>query len=297
MSASIGDAIGSYRKGWGLLASNPPALLYDFTKVALLEMLLQIILAGGLLGTALLIGFDFSTEEFPLPLMVVGLVLLLIVIFVGAALNAVPYSLVDERTKGRQGEVIKKTIELIIPIGRYILLLFAVFIAILVATLALAALAVSSLGEIAIFIPMAFGGLLIVLALFAFQFAVPEIVLRGAGAFESMKRSWAIVSKNVFPVILFDIMFISIMIFLGGILGFLNLPSQAIAAIPSIGEAAAIAYSAIISVVNSVVITLFTTLAFYFFWKDLTRTKEAPKMPEKPKAKPVARRKARRKKR
>jgi len=280
-----------------LLVSKPLPLLYDFTKVALLEMLLQLILAGGLLGTALLLGFDLTSQEFPLPLVIVGLVLIIAVVLVGAALNAVPYSLVDERAKGRQGKVIRKTMDLLVPIGRYMLLLFAVFIGILIATLALAALAVSAMGEIAILIPMLFGGLSVLLTLFAFQFAVPEIVLGGAGTIESFKRSWAIVSKNAGAVIVFDMAFIGILIFLGGLLGILTLPSATIAATPGIGEAADLVYTTIISVVHSVVITLFTTLSFYFFWKKLTAGQEAPKMPEKPKPKPVARRKARRKKR
>lgn len=295
MSNAIGDATGSYGDAWKFFTSKPIPVLSDFTKVALLGMLLQLSAAILFLGTAMLTGYDMVSDDMPLPFLVASFVIVIMMVMIGAALNAVPYSLVDERMKGREGAVLRKTAELILPMARYVVMIIAALLVLLVITFVLSALLVS-VDPLAGIAPLLVGTLTGLLLIFALQFAIPEIVLNGTGILEGFGRSWGMVMKRPLIVLAFDIMFIGLLLVFGGLLGVLTLPMGAISSVPGVGGIAGIVYSTITGVINSIAITMLAVLSFYFFWKRLTGAPEKQETPHK-RAKPAAKRKSRRKKR
>lgn len=292
MSATMGDAFGAFKDAAGFLVSRPLPVLSDFAKVAALGLVIQFILSGITLLLATAMGVDLQgIAEPPLEFMAIAIVIAAPAVIVNAALNATPYHLVDERRQGRSGDIIRKTLGLIVPMGRYMLTVFAGFVALLAATLILGALGgildplVGVLGLLA-------GAIAMLIAFVAIQFAVPEIVLRGTGAIQSIKSSWAIVSANPVAIIAFDILMVAIAMF--AILLFGSLGAMRTTAVT--GDLIGMVYPMLLSLMTSMAMTMLTVMPFYFFWKKLAApTEQAPMPKEAPK--PVAKRKARRSKR
>lgn len=291
----IDDAVKPFKESWSFFFSKPVEVLSDITKVAILALALQIIFSLGMELLATSMGIDINAEnpELPMAFIAISIVIAIPVIIINAALNATPYSLVDERANGRSGKIVEKSIELLLPIGKYILTVLLVFVSILIVS-AILSIVLSAVDPLIGIGPLVAAALAIVLLVFAIQLAIPEIVLRGAGTVEAMKRSWELATKNAATVLLFDILLIILIVVSSLLLSILMLP---VASFSSMSAIAGQTYGTLVTLVNGVVLTMITILSFYFFWKQLTEEPKPEVAPEPVKARQPAKKKRSRKKR
>ncbi|MEW6748822.1 MAG: hypothetical protein AB1295_03905 [Candidatus Micrarchaeota archaeon] len=293
MPATIGEAFNSFKEALGFLLSKPGPILSDFAKVAALGLVVQFALSGLTIVLASAMGVDLeSVADPPLEFMLIAILIAIPAVITNGAINATPYYLVQEREGGKRGDVIKKMLALLLPIGAYMAAFAALMIGLMIGTVALAALG-STLNLLIGLAAGMIGIFAMVAAIFGLQFAVPEIVLRGTGAIESMKRSWKLSTSNMVAVFVFDVMLVLIvMSFYALFAGIASLGASA-------GDFLGMSYSMLVSLVSGMVMTTVTVMPYYFLWKKIAVPVAAKSAPQMPEAKPrqVPKRKGRRSKR
>ncbi|MFH0737363.1 MAG: hypothetical protein V1827_01755 [Candidatus Micrarchaeota archaeon] len=269
MAAGIEDVLGSLKDALNLVLSKPALVLSDLAKVAALEIVLSYAFAICVsLASMMIGGAGALSGSLPLALILV-LVFFIPFVVLSAALGATPYRLFDGRAKGGSAGAIKSFSGLIIPMGKYALLTASALI-VVVGGAALLALFLASINPwIAAIVALAAFALLIFFV-FAVQFAPLEVALSGAGPFEAIRRSYSLATGNLLAVILFDILMVIAGLGVGFAMIFVSMPGGMLNLVPGVGFIAAMAYSAIVTVIGSVISMLFTLTPNYFFWRRLT---------------------------
>ncbi|MEW6036416.1 MAG: hypothetical protein AB1529_07425 [Candidatus Micrarchaeota archaeon] len=274
MGGAIETALEPLKEALDFFMKNASRLTVEFLKLSALSMLVQILFFAGLFAILMAGGAGSIDGGGAMGMAAIALALLLFLAFtvLGAAISATAYPLVQEMTKGKGIGILAKARELLVPIGKYTLIIWGVMLAMLVAFFVMTG-AAGSLGPLVSVLGVLV--LLVILAAFVFvtQFSVPEIALRGAGPVDGIRRSWNTVAGNIWAVIVFDIVLLIVVIGTG--LMFSIAQGFANAIMVSSGDlasmAAGVLASLAISFVQSVVIALLTVPPIYFFWKKVSR--------------------------
>jgi hypothetical protein len=271
MSAKIEDVFASYKEAKGFFFKNPAQLSLDFAKISMMEIAIQLLSMLAVAGFGLIGGAAIAEEAGQLSVVsiVFGLIVLLVFGVLTSAVSATCYSIVEERRNGRRCGILRKAVSLIVPMGRYTILAAAIFVG-LVALISLGGLALAAVNPLAAVVPLALGFVLFITVLFGIQFSIIEIVLKGAGPMEGMKRSWALAKANAIPVLLFDAVLmiavlVSVVVFM-----VLSAPVAMLESITGIGSVLGSVYSFVIMIAQSTVTSLLSVLSIYFFYLKLT---------------------------
>lgn len=267
MPGTIETVTDSFKDAFNFFAANTKPLLASFAKIVALAYVVQIA------STALSVGAGMAVPEGAglaesLPLLAVALVGFIALSILSMAISATAYSVVEARGKGKGISILARARELIVPIGKYTLAYLGIVLGLLVATFVSMTVGGAFVGVLAAIALLAVG----VGALFALQFTVAEIAVRGTDVIEAFKRSFSIVRGNLMAVALFDVVLLAVLIALT--LAF-SLAQQAPLMAVGAGAdmpvmAAAVAAWVALSFLDTLIVSLLSTICIYFFWKRVS---------------------------
>jgi hypothetical protein len=272
----------------GFFSNKPAAIALEFAKVAAIGMIIQVAFIFLMMGLGIATGGASATDAMMI-VFVVAAVLLAIAFFIATtAVSATPYCMVDNMLRGKErAGIIRRTKELLPAVAGYCAIMIGLFV--LVVGFAMGSVLLFGGDAILTIIPMIAALCVILGAVYAFQFALPKIALEGMDAIGALKASYAIVRKDMWTVLLFDIILV---IVLFGIVLVLSLPqgaieSQMVAAGTDVTVVALLlAAYVIFSIIETVVISLIAVNLIYFFMMRLGSIPpvEAPVAPSKKRA-------------
>ncbi len=274
MANSLDTVTSSVGSSLDFAAKNFKGLAAGMTKVYLLEyaftLVVAAILAAAVLGLG---GAAILTKSFAVlvPLILIGIILLVFMGIVNASISLVRYSVVDDVGK-RPTPIIKSAADNLQPAAVYELASLAGIIVLggipIAIGIALFAFGVAGVLLGALFFLLAIA--LIAAFLLLIQFAGVEIAVNRCGGIEALKRSAALVRKNLWAVLIFDIA-LFILSFAIGIL--FSIVDQVLVLGMGLG-ALSVAFFAFFFVIylvallaESVIAGCVITPATYFFWK------------------------------
>lgn len=294
MADEVETASSALKEAYALLKSDYKPLAAEFAKVYGLYFLVYIVGFGATVGIGALgvIGLlqmgDFMANLALWVVLGIALLALFLVLSIAVlAISAVP-SIVHGWAKGAKTDVVAKAAGLLGPMAGYcaIMLLFGLAM-LLPAILVFAVLfgiaggggaAAESLWTGAMFGIFGAIAMLMVISIvwllvtFFIQFAIPEMVINGAGAFDALKRSYRLVAGNMAATFVFDVVIVIITMAISMVFGVFNQLAQVMFALGSISFAflaAAGVLLLIVAFLQSLVIALVVTPAIYIFWKKI----------------------------
>jgi hypothetical protein len=258
---SAGDAAGFFLK-------RPGRIAFEFSKVALLGISLQMVfvLIVAAMGTA--VGNAGGAEALAIGGMALIVVLGVAFFIVTTAISATPYCIVDGMLADKRTGIISKARELLRPVAGYCGVILGAFLVVLGIALA-TNMVIGGLagGFIMLLVLVA-----VVATVFLFQFALPEIAVAKKGALDALKSSFILVSKNLWTAIFFDILMLVPVL---GTIVALMLPQEIISGmIPDAGDLALtfalFLASLALSLLETLLVSLISVSLTYFFWRRLS---------------------------
>jgi hypothetical protein len=291
MAGAFDTVVDSLKDAAGFFMKNPARIIFEFVKVVAMGMALQMVLV--LIITAIGVALGKEPGADPASLAAVAVTLLAGVSFfiVSSTLSATQFCIVGQMIEGKRVNIISRTRELLAPMAAYCGIIIAAFVMVLILTI---------LGG-TVFVGIA-GAFLMLLTLvgmaagvFLSQFAVTMIAVRGMDAIGALTGSINLARKNFWAVLAFDI--IMLVPILATIV-VLSVPQEMIGAMIA-SSGSDLAFSAILfgvslvlSLVESVLVSLMMTCFIYFFFRTLQGEAAAPAAdaPAPPSKKRAARR-------
>lgn len=269
-----------FRKTYELLKKDYRELGIEFTKLyalTFLVVIVAILIAGALVLLTAFFANSYLMGIINIVVLVFGVAIFLITLVITSALTGVFYNVVHEKLAGKKIRIIEKTRELTAPMGRYAIVMLLVYgVPLLGMPLAIVVFGSSFTSSMAgvIFLAVALVVIAPIYFILAFflQFAVLEIVLNRRGVIDSLKQSYALVRKNLLVTFGFDVVFVLVIFaiaaafrVISSILGFFA--ALSIIFFPLL--ILLILAMVVLILIQSVVTSLITIPAQYYFWKSI----------------------------
>jgi hypothetical protein len=271
MGGAIETALESLKEALDFFMKNASKLTVEFLKLSALSMLVQLLFFAGLFAILMLGGADPLGGAGAMGPLAIVLAIALFLAFtgLGAAISATAYPIVHEMGRGKGVGILAKARELLVPVGKYTLVVWAFMLAMLVGFFVLTGVA----GGLGAVVGILFLFVVLVAFVFVTQFAIPEIAFSKAGPLDGIRRSWNIVAGNLWSVVVFDIVLLIVVIGTGLMFSIAQGFANAImVSSPDLGSiAAGVVASLAISFLESLVMALLTVPPIYFFWKKVAK--------------------------
>jgi hypothetical protein len=206
----------------------------------------------------------------------VSLPIILIELVLGAAIGSVSLNVIEDASLGKDTDLKAQFMKNLMPILKITLVRWAIYI---LFALPLAALylvggynAIIAICIFAIILALAFFALM-----FAIQFSLYELILGGRGVIDSMKASASLVKRNIFSVLLLNVIFLFLGFAVGAVLGIFRMVLNPMLSMASAGGMAMmvagyLVYFTLIMAANALVMSAMGTITMpiaYNFWKGL----------------------------
>ena len=265
---AINDSVKLIEKNWKELA-------IDFSKIYGLTYVFSTIFTGAMIAVWVVAGI--GSGENPWLAIAIGIAVTILMstglVVITGAISATSFLVVRESTAGKRVGIIEKSRELLVPVGKYMLLLSAVGVLVL-AVILLPLVAQDAWVSVLLMLTlMAVMVIALVLLFFFIQFAMLEIVIGKKGVIDSLRLSTGKVRNNIIMVFLYDIILFVISIAIGIpfslVIQFVVVPMM-IASALNIGflMVAILLYLALLFIM-SVGLQVIVIPITYFFWKRL----------------------------
>ncbi|MCI0503644.1 hypothetical protein L0Y65_02925 [Candidatus Micrarchaeota archaeon] len=267
---AVVDAVGFFLK-------RPGETVAEFAKVAAIGLGAQLMFLFLIMAAGLAIGGSASLDVLTIAF-VIAIALIAIAFFiVSTAVSATPYCIVSGMRKNRKTGIIQKARELLPAVAGYCGAIIALLI--IVFSLALGGALLSGGNEMVAGFLMLGALAAVIVAVFFIQFAVPDMAVNGTDALGSLKSSYTTVTKNVWAVLLFDIILV---IALFGTVMVFSVPQGIIEnqlAATTDNLAAAIVLfglSLAASLLETIAVSLIAVNLTYSFWRALIGPEAPP---------------------
>ncbi len=272
VTTSIGSSLDFAMKNFRELAVRI-AKIYLLTFGIFAAALAVIAALAIALGGASLLG---GNAAMLLPLILVAVVAIIAVIIFNASINMVRFVAVEDVSKKAGTRIIATAMPLIPAVVVYSiasLILIGVFVGVPMAVgfVAMAGLK-GAAGLILFILAMVAAVVLAILFSLFLQFASLDIAINKSGGIDALKRSYALVRKNLAAVIIYDIILFLISFAIGVVFGILNELLSLGFAIGAFNIAllaiVLVIYFAVV-IAESILINTVLTPVEYFFWKGI----------------------------
>jgi|GEM_PF-3729537 len=276
MGETIESVVAPFKETYALLQKGYREIGIEFAKVYAISFALWIPVVL-VMGALMLVSAFFADSYLKGIISIIAIVLMVLVMFIvvvlGTALSGVFYSIVHEKLAGKRISIIGKTKELAAPMARYVVVMALLYGVPLLALLGLVLLAGGSMaGGILMLIGIVAILPLMLLFSFIFQFSILEITLNRKGAVESLKRSLALVKKNLLVTFGFDVAVIMVVFGISAAFSVVtNIVSFfAVGAVFFLPLMILLIIAAVLLIFAQSVVTMMVMApAQYYFWKSI----------------------------